>query len=223
MRKDIERYHGPDDLPSELPVFPVSGVMLLPRGQLPLNIFEPRYLALVDHIMAAPHRLVGIVQPRLDERHPQHPDLCDIGCIGRLTHWNETDDGRYLITLCGVSRFRLLDEIADERAFRTFHIDSTPFTVDFERRCGEGAVEREALLVALRAFLDIHGLEANWDGFGEACNEVLVNAMAMMCPFTPEEKQILLESVDLKTRADTMIAIAECHVATACGQARPLQ
>ncbi len=219
----LRRYFRPDDLPAEIPVFPLSGALLLPRGQLPLNIFEPRYLAMVDAALASEHRLIGVIQPLGDTGRRPVPPLHHIGCVGRLIQWSEVDDGRYLITLTGVARFHIGAETTSATPFRTFAIDASSFAADFSARHGEDQVDRPALIAALKAYLELHELEANWEGIEAACNEVLVNAMAMMSPFGPAEKQLLLEAIDLKTRADTMIAIAERELVRHRGEQTTLQ
>lgn len=202
------------DLPPVVPVFPLSGALLLPRTQLPLNIFEPRYIAMVDAALAG-NRLIGMVQPSPD-RHPKDPSapaLASVGCVGRLTSFQETGDGRYLITLQGVTRFAILREVETITAFRQVECDFSAFLHDL--RCGEGEadVDRVSLLKTLRDYLDANHLEADWQSVSEAETEVLVNALCMMCPYGPQEKQALLEARDLKTRAETLIAITEMDIA----------
>ncbi|QFT29710.1 Lon protease 2 [Labrenzia sp. THAF82] len=202
------------DLPPALPVFPLSGALLLPRTQLPLNIFEQRYIDMVDAALAG-NRLIGMVQP-LPERlagDPDTPDLASVGCVGRLTSFQETGDGRYLITLQGITRFALGNERKSYSQFREVECDFAAFANDL--RCGEGedGVDRNGLLKTLRSYLDANNLEADWQSVSEAETEVLVNALCMMCPYGPQEKQALLEARDLRTRAETLIAITEMDLA----------
>ena len=207
-------YRGPADLPSTLPVFPLPGALLLPRGQMPLNIFEPRYLALVDDALRSGHRLIGMIQP--DSAHPgpeDKPVLFRVGCVGRITQFAETGDGRYLLQLTGVSRFRLEHELAVDTPYRQCLVSYGPFADDFVARRGEKEVDRPALLRALREFLDANKLKADWDGIENAPNEALVNALAMMSPYGPAEKQALLEAPDLKTRAEILVAVTEIELA----------
>ncbi|HUG63343.1 MAG TPA: LON peptidase substrate-binding domain-containing protein [Methylomirabilota bacterium] len=218
-------YRGPDDLPGEIAVFPLTGALLLPRGQLPLNIFEPRYIDMIDDALAG-HRVVGMVQPRFDASGSgaeRAPELCAIGCAGRLTSVSETGDGRYLVTLTGISRFRLLEEIPSGGQFRRARISAAEFAEDFVARAGEDAVDRKGLLKAFRNYLEANKLEADWDSVGKASTEALVNALSMMSPFGPPEKQALLEAPDLKTRADTLVAITEIAARTSGGEAPSLQ
>jgi len=207
-------YRGPGDLPETIPVFPLAGALLLPRGQMPLNIFEPRYLAMIDDALRAGHRLIGMIQP--DTAHPgseQKPNLYKIGCVGRLTQFAESGDGRYLIQLTGVSRFRIAQELAVTTPYRQCRVSYEPFADDFVARKGEEDVDREAVLEALEAFLTANNLKADWEGVENAPNEALVNALAMMSPYGPAEKQALLEAPDLKTRAEILIAVTQIELA----------
>jgi Lon protease-like protein len=221
MKAGNHEYRGPPDLPDVIPVFPLPGALLLPRGQMPLNIFEPRYVAMVDDAMAG-DRLIGMIQPRAGADDPE-PALCDVGCVGRIVSLNETGDGRYLITLAGIARFRALEEIPEAWPYRRVRITTAPYALDFIERAGEDAVDRAALLRALREFLDANELEADWKSVGEATTEALVNSLSMMSPYGPAEKQALLEAPDLKTRADTLVAITEMSLARAREGGAPLQ
>jgi uncharacterized protein len=208
-------YHGPDDLPKIIPVFPLPGALLLPRGQMPLNIFEPRYLAMIDDALRSNHRLIGMIQP--DPAHPgadqNKPRLFQIGCLGRLTQFAESGDGRYLIQLTGVSRFRIEQELPVETLYRQCRVTYQPFADDFKARKGEDEVDRKALLRTLSSFLKANNLKADWDGIENAPNEALVNALAMMSPYDAAEKQAMLEAPDLKTRAEILIAVTEIELA----------
>jgi Lon protease-like protein len=218
-------YRGPGDLPEVIPVFPLPGALLLPRGQLPLNIFEPRYLSLVDDALRDGHRLIGMIQP--DEAHPvneERPHLYRIGCAGRITQIAETGDGRYVLQLTGVARFRVQEELAGETAYRRCKVSFEPFVGDFIARKGEQEVDREGLLKALTAFLQANNLKADWEGIENAPNEALVNALAMMSPYGAAEKQALLEAPDLKTRAEVLVALTEIELAkTGSSDETPLQ
>ena len=206
-------YRGPAECPDVLPVFPLPGALLLPRGQMPLNIFEPRYLAMIDDALKG-HRMIGMVQPNADEDGPASaPRLYPVGCAGRLTQLAETGDGRYLITLVGVSRFRIARELAATTPYRQCHVDFEPFSADFTARAGEDEVDRAGVLRALRNFVEAADVKVDWKGIDEAPNEALVNALCMMSPFGPREKQALLEAPDLKSRAEVLIAITEIELA----------
>jgi hypothetical protein len=209
-----------DDLPASLPIFPLPGVLLLPRGLLPLNVFEPRYLAMVDVALGA-GRLLGMIQPE-DPEAPLAPSaapaaLYPIGCAGRISQFGETDDGRYLITLTGVCRFRIVEELALEPGgFRHVHATWAPFARDLEPPV-EGAIAREALIAAVRAYFERKSLAAKWETIENAGDEALVTALAMACPFAPNEKQALLESPDLARRALLLRALfdMDAHSAAA--------
>jgi hypothetical protein len=208
-------YKGPASLPNVIPVFPLPGALLLPRGQMPLNIFEPRYLAMIDDALRSGQRLVGMIQP--DAAHPgsdeNKPHLFQVGCVGRMTQFAESGDGRYLIQLTGVARFRIEDELAVTTSYRQCKVTYQPFVDDFTARKGEDEVDREALLRALSSFLKANNLKADWEGIENAPNEALVNALAMMSPYDPAEKQALLEAPDLKTRAEILVAVTEIGLA----------
>jgi uncharacterized protein len=208
-------YKGPEDLPGVIAVFPLPGALLLPRGQMPLNIFEPRYLTMIDDALRSGSRLIGMIQP--DPAHPgpdkKKPQLFHVGCIGRITQIAESGDGRYLIELTGIARFRVQEEIALGTPYRQCRVNYHPFIADFIARKGEDEVDRKALLRTLADFLKANNLKADWDGIENAPNEALVNALAMMSPYGTAEKQALLEAPDLKTRAEILIAVTEIELA----------
>jgi len=218
-------YRRPADLPEMLPVFPLSGALLLPRGQMPLNIFEPRYLAMIDDAMRDGHRLIGMIQP--DPGHPgpeDKPNLYKTGCVGRITQLAESGDGRYMIQLTGIARFHIEEELDVATAYRQCRVNYFPFADDFTARLGEDAVDREAVLEALTAFLKANNLKTDWEGIENAPNEALVNALAMMSPYGPPEKQAMLEAPDLKTRAEILIAVTQIELAKkSTGGETPLQ
>jgi len=218
-------YRRPADLPEIIPVFPLPGALLLPRGQLPLTIFEPRYLALIDDALRGNRRLIGVIQP--DPAHPgpeDKPALYKIGCVGRITQFAETGDNRYLIQLTGIARFRLAEELNVATPYRQCRVSFAPFADDFIGHKGEDAVDRTALLAALAAFLKANNLKTDWEGIENAPNEALVNALAMMSPYGAAEKQAMLEAPDLKTRAEILIAVTEIELAKkSTGGETPLQ
>jgi uncharacterized protein len=208
-------YKGPDDLPGVIAVFPLPGALLLPRGQMPLNIFEPRYLAMIDDAFRSGTRLIGMIQP--DSTHPgkdeEKPQLFHVGCVGRISQLAESGDGRYLIQLTGVVRFRIEEELALGTPYRQCRVSYQPFIDDLTARKGEDEVDRKAVLRTLADFLKANNLKADWGGIENAPNEALVNALAMMSPYGPAEKQALLEAPDLKTRAEILIAVTEIELA----------
>jgi Lon protease-like protein len=218
-------YEKPGDLTDVIPVFPLPGALLLPRGQMPLNIFEPRYLAMVDDALRSGHRLIGMIQP--DAAHPgseTKPNLYKVGCVGRITQIAETGDGRYLLQLTGIVRFRVEEELIVSTPYRQCRVIYSPFADDFTPRKGEDEVDRQSLLRALSDFLKANDLKADWEGIENAPNEALVNALAMMSPYGAAEKQALLEAPDLKTRAEILVAVTEIELAKQItGGETPLQ
>jgi len=214
-------YHGPGDLPAVIPVFPLAAALLLPRADMPLNIFEPRYLAMVDAALAG-DRVIGMVQP--DEQAPATafgPTLLTAGCAGRITSFAETGDERYLINLTGIARFRIVEEVTTATPFRRCRVSAASFAADFAAVAD--LVDRDSVLRTFSAYLAAHNLDADWESIGRASNETLVNALAMMAPFGPAEKQALLEAPDLRARAETLIAITELSLAGEAGRDRTLQ
>ena len=220
-------YNGPEDLPATIPVFPLAGVLLLPRGQLPLNIFERRYLDMIAEAMRGA-RLIGVLQPKIVSNQLDTPivesptervSLSDVGCVGRITQYAETGDGRVLVTLVGITRFKLVAEIPTKLAFRTCRIDVEPFMEDFSVGSGNDEVDRKQLLDTFKAYLEARNLEADWQGIDRASNESLVNTLSMMSPYGPAEKQALLEARSLKERADILVAVTELALASEAGDA----
>jgi Lon protease-like protein len=207
-------YRGPGELPEIVPVFPLPGALLLPRGQMPLNIFEPRYLAMVDDALRDGHRLIGMIQPDVTHSHSEaKPALFRVGCVGRITQLAESGDGRYILELTGVARFKVVEEITALTQYRQCKVDFFPFVDDFTPRKGEEYVDRDALLAVLTDFLEANNLKVDWEGIESAPNEALVNALAMMSPYGTAEKQAMLEAPDLKTRAEILIAVTEMDLA----------
>jgi Lon protease-like protein len=206
-------YTALSELPDVLPLFPLSGAVLLPRGELPLNIFEPRYVAMLDAAIAGP-RLIGLIQPLPGGNGAtEPPQLFRIGCAGRVTRFAETGDGRYLITLTGVARFRIVEELEVETPYRQFRVNYDGFQADLLPGAGENAVDRESMVAMLRNFAECSKLEVDWASIDAAPTETLVNALAMMSPFGANEKQALVEAIDLKTRAETLVTLAKIDMA----------
>ena len=197
------------DLPQVIPVFPLPGAILLPRGQLPLNIFEPRYLNMIDDAMAG-DRIIGMVQPRGGALGgPQRPSgLSPVGCAGRITSFAETSDGRYLITLTGCARFHLASEIPAQTPYRQIRADFTRFEADLSAPpVDDVGLDRDGLLEALRAYLETRGLDIDWDTAETAPPEALINSLSMALPFDPPEKQALLEAASLTDRSAVLTAL----------------
>lgn len=216
MKAGNADYLTPADIPSVIPVFPLSGALLLPGGQMPLNIFEPRYRAMVDDALGA-DRLIGMVQPRSAigpdsmADGPTGPALCELGCLGRITAFQESGDGRYLINLAGVARYRILDEELTARGYRRARVEV--MAGDLAEDDNGKSVDRGSLLETFRKYLKANNMEADWDSIKRASNGSLVTALCMMSPYGPAEKQALLEACDLRTRAETLIAITEIALA----------
>jgi Lon protease-like protein len=208
----LRGYHSFTDLPGTLPVFPLTGVLLLPRAALPLNVFEPRYLELVDDALKG-NRLIGMIQPTESEETVLRPKLSQVGCAGRIISWRETEDNRYLITLAGLCRFRVKEEISVLSAYRQVACDFASFAGDLAQDDGPGDFPRERLLAALKDYLSRRDMKADWKSVMSAPAESLVNALAMMCPFEPAEKQALLEAPGWTDRVSTLVALLEISTA----------
>jgi uncharacterized protein len=206
-------YERPSELPTIIPIFPLAGALLLPRRPLPLSIFEPRYLAMIDDALSG-ERLIGMIQPSGgEEASDAWPELCAVGCLGRLTQFAETGDGRCFITLNGVARFRVIAETPNDKLYREARVDFSDFASDLREGEGESAVDRPGLLTALRRFAEANKFKVDWDDIKSASNEALVNGLSMLSPYGAKEKQALLEAADLKARADMLVAITQMELA----------
>jgi Lon protease-like protein len=213
-----DRYRRPADLPPRIPVFPLRGAILLPRATLPLNIFEPRYLEMIDDVMSGT-RIIGILQPVLSDDDQESPlektaSLRSIGCAGRVTSYQELDDGRLIITLTGISRFECVGEAETDMPYRIMSVSYDRFATDLTEGLGEELVDRRNLLRVLRIYLEANRLKTDWETIQRASNEFLINALSVMCPYGPEEKQALLEAKDLRSRAEVLVALAEIDLAS---------
>ncbi len=219
-------YRKPSDLPTEIAAFPLRGAILLPRVTLPLNIFEPRYLAMIDDAMGA-DRMIGIIQPEGadGDESPMGKavPLRRIGCAGRISAFQEMENDKLVVTLTGVSRFDVNTEITRDTPYRIVNVSYNRFQTDFEEGRGEDYVDRQHLLQVLKAYLNANQLSADWSSILKAPSEILVNALSVMSPYGPEEKQALLEATDLKTRADVLVALAEMELASNGGTGGTLQ
>jgi Lon protease-like protein len=206
----LQRFDHVQDLPRQIPIFPLAGALLLPRTQLPLNIFEPRYLAMVDDALSG-DRIIGMMQPLADAA-PEEADrqaIYGIGCAGRITSYIEVDDGRMLITLAGLARFRVIREVAVSTPYRQVEADYSSFADDLKLGHGEEIVDRKQVLSAFRAYLDANGMKTDWSEVRAASNELLVNSLSSIAPFAVAEKQALLEAPSLGARAELLIALTE--------------
>ncbi len=209
-------------LPAAIPIFPLSGALLLPNGQLPLNIFEPRYLRMVDDALGA-ERMIGMIQPLDPARGGDEPPLYDVGCAGRITSFTETGDGRYLITLTGLHRFRIEGETGDAAPYRIANVDWGAFNIDAHRDISGDTVDREEFIEIMQDYLEAESLKTDWDAVDEAPIEALVVSLAMGCPFAPNEKQALLEAVTVADRAECLMALMEMSGADETGGDQTLQ
>jgi uncharacterized protein len=223
----IDRYRRPADMPSRIPVFPLRGAILLPRANLPLNLFEPRYVAMIDDCIGS-SRVLGIIQParaggpeaEQDESPTgKHVGLRRVGCAGRVTAYQEVPDGRIVITLTGVSRFTVTGETPSVKPYRICEVAYDPFVSDFAADADQSHINREQLMAVLKRYLEANNYKADWRSIEQAPSEHLINSLAIMSPYGPEEKQALLEAADLKTRADVLIALAEMELAAGEGGA----
>ncbi len=201
-----------DELPAVIPIFPLTGVLLLPRGRMPLNIFEPRYLAMVSDALAYP-RLIGMVQPREGQGDAGDPPVYAIGCAGRITGFGELDDGRYEITLTGHARFSIVEELAKVKGYRPVRVEWERFRGDLAQ--ASGGVDRDRLLAALKPYLKRHKVKTDWDAIAKTPDERLITSLSMVCPFAPSEKQGLLEAEGLPARARLLTALLEMASTTA--------
>ena len=202
-----------ENLPGEIPVFPLEGALLIPRGKLPLNIFEPRYLAMTEDAFGA-GRIFGMIQPDPSAAPaPNGPALYRIGCLGRLSSFAETEDNRYLITLIGVARFRVDREVEMRRGYRRVRADYTEFLGDLDLEPHPIGIGREVLVSSLRGYFQRRGFDANWEAIRRISDDMLVTTLAMICPFEPAEKQALLEAPAEPDRAQTLLALLQIGAA----------
>jgi len=197
------------DLPDTIPIFPLPGALLLPRARLPLHIFEPRYLQMIEDAMKTPARLIGMIQPREVPNGHGEKRLHAIGCAGRITGFSETEDGRYMISLTGISRFRVTEEISGFTPYRRCAVDWAPFSRDLGATETDPAFDRSGFMELLARFFSAMELSTDWSSLKEAEPELLINSLSMLCPFSHEDKQALLEAPSLTTRRETMVTLIE--------------
>jgi uncharacterized protein len=212
-----ERYRSIADLPNALPLFPLRGAILLPRASLTLNVFEPRYLALVDHALAG-DRLIGVVQPAPEAGNAESPPgktfpLRQVGCAGRIYAFTEHEQARVVVSLEGIARFNISGDVEGQTPFRIANVDFSHFARDFVAGYGEEEVDRPRLIATLKSYLIANNLHADWERINAASSERLVNTLSILSPYGPEEKQCLLEAPDLRARADALVALAEMELA----------
>ncbi|SEW45735.1 hypothetical protein SAMN04488515_3377 [Cognatiyoonia koreensis] len=195
------------ELPDTIPVFPLPGALLLPRARLPLHLFEPRYLAMCDDMLKTSTRLVGMVQPY--DAPDKDGKLHTIGCAGKLTAFSETEDGRYMVTLSGISRFRIVEEVEGFTPYRRCKVDWSGFDRDLGPAEKDDTFNRDEFMQTLGRFFDDQGLRTDWESLGDAEDELLINSLSMLCPFEPEDRQALLEAPSLTTRRETLVTLIE--------------
>ncbi|MBB3994341.1 hypothetical protein GGR95_001986 [Sulfitobacter undariae] len=196
------------DLPDTIPIFPLGGALLLPRARLPLHVFEPRYLQMIEDALKTSSRLIGMVQPNVVPGR-EGPGLQTIGCVGRITQFSETEDGRYMITLAGISRFRVLAEVEGFAPYRRCEVSWEGFDQDHRSEKTDVNFKRQPFLDALSRYFDVRGLSADWDALKDADDELLINSLSMMLDFADEDKQALLEAPSLSTRRETLVTLIE--------------
>jgi uncharacterized protein len=214
----LKRPKSPDDLPTSIPIFPLNGALLLPFARRPLNIFEPRYLEMVDAALRG-DRLIGLIQPREgdDESPKGRAPLQKIGTVGRISHFEEVEDSRYFIILEGLCRFELIKELPVMTPFRQAMIATADFAVDFDRQFGEEKVDRPRFLKMMRDYAEFGNFDLNWDEIEKTSTADLVNFCCMVSPYGAAEKQALLEAGSIEARAETLIAMAEFEMAGSGG------
>lgn len=214
----IRSYTSTQDLPATLPLFPLSGVLLLPRAQIPLNLFEQRYLDMFDASLRE-NRLIGMIQPDGVEAAAglsdpsAKPALYKVGCAGRITSFNELSGNRVFITLTGVARFRIIEELDTTTKFRQCTVDFKEFEGDLVPGEGKGKISRERLMSVLKQYLETHDMHADWDAINNADDESIVNSLSVISPFGAPEKQALLEAKSLEDRNQMLIALTEIALA----------
>jgi Lon protease-like protein len=196
------------DLPDTIPIFPLGGALLLPRSRLPLHIFEPRYLQMIEDALKTSSRLIGMVQPNVVPGREGH-GLQTIGCAGRISQFSETEDGRYMVTLAGMSRYRVVKEVEGFSPYRKCEVSWEGFDLDLEAEETDAGFKRQPFLDALGRYFDVRGLSADWETLKEADDELLINSLSMMLDFDAEDKQALLEAPSLRTRRETLVTLIE--------------
>ena len=210
-------YEGPKSLPTSVPLFPLPSGILLPRGHLPLNVFESHIIDMVDFAMIK-ERIIGIIQPKFNIQKSKSkkntpPPLCSVGCVGRITSLQESGDGRYLVILTGICRFNLTNEETQSNNIRVAKVSYKNYSKDFKTGQNVEEVDRDYFLEVLKKYLKANDLETDWENVEKTSTETLVNALSMVSPFGPAEKQALLEAESIPERAKTLIAIAEMELA----------
>lgn len=201
------------NLPKEIPLFPLPGALLLPKSKLPLNLFEPKYLAMLNDVLKTEDRLIGMIQPvSTPDGTTGSRQLHQIGCAGRLVSFNETKDGKYLITLEGISRYRFTKITEGFFPYIKGNVSWESFSDDLQRTKPDEKFNRSSFLKILSRYFDAAQLSSDWSSLKEADEELLINSLAMLCPFDPEEKQALLEAPSLEYRRETLVTLMEFNL-----------
>ena len=204
------------DIPDVIPVFPLPGALLLPRAKLPLHIFEPRYLSMIEDCMKTPSRFIGMVQPY--KSRGGETKLHSIGCAGRLNQFSETEDGRFMVTLSGMSRFRIKEEVEGFTPYRRCHVSWDGFERDLGKFEQDENFDRSVFMAGLKRYFDDQQLSTDWETMQEADDELLINSLSMLCPFEAEDKQALLEAPSLSTRRETLATLIEFALRGGAGE-----
>jgi len=204
------------DIPDVIPVFPLPGALLLPRAKLPLHIFEPRYLSMIEDCMKTPSRFIGMVQPY--KSRGGETKLHSIGCAGRLNQFSETEDGRFMVTLSGMSRFRIKEEVEGFSPYRRCHVSWDGFERDLGKFEQDENFDRSVFMAGLKRYFDDRQLSTDWETMQEADDELLINSLSMLCPFEAEDKQALLEAPSLSTRRETLATLIEFALRGGAGE-----
>lgn len=203
----------PADLPETIPVFPLPGALLFPRARLPLNIFEPRYLSMLEDTLKSGHRIIGMVQPLPNEGTPDAPKLHNVGCAGRIKSFAEMDDGRYRISLNGISRFEISEVEDGFTPYLKARVNWDPYAADLGREEHDPSFKRDQFFNLLNGFFKIAGMESDWESLKKADDEMLINSLSMLCPFDIEDKQALLEAKTLTQRRETFVTLLQFALA----------
>ncbi len=204
------------DLPDSLPVFPLAGALLLPRARLPLHVFEPRYLAMLEDVLKTPQRLIGLIQPAAGDDDP--PRLHDVGCAGRVTAFSEGNDGRYMITLTGISRFRLHEEVQGFTPYRKWRVSWREFEKDMGPSESDPGFDRPAFMDLLGRYFQTRDLQTDWESLEKADDEMLINSLSMLVPLDAEDRQALLEAQTLSHRRDTLATLLDFALRSGRGE-----
>ena len=206
----MKTYNSSSDLPSKLAIFPLTGAVLFPQTQLPLNIFEPRYLQMIDEVLSSPDRIMGMIQPNLSKNDPDSKNLKKVGCAGRISSFSETGDGRYLVTLTGLIRFEVNNELDTTTQYRQVIADYDNYKEDLKPANVEN-VDRKSLLVLIKKYLEQRNLLIDWEIIEQSPTEQLINYSGVLVPFEPEEKQLLLETKSLFDRCKILESLFQSY------------